>query len=63
MYLRVPQRVLRAKPTFYVHCRLQIRSDAFMPRVLTLANNLSLYDDLIMRQPADFKRFVAGLFI
>ena len=63
VYLHVPQRVFRAKPTFYVHCRLQIQSDGFMPRVLTLANNLSLYDDLIMRQPADFKRFVAGLFI
>ena len=39
MYLRVPQRVARVKPT-YVQCRVQIQYNAIMPmyRALTLAN-------------------------
>ena len=63
VHLRVPRRILRDKPTFHVDCRLLKRKDAFMPRVLTLANNLSLYDDLVMQSPSNFKRIVTPLFI
>ena len=61
--LRIPRRILRDKTTFYVRSRIQLRKDSFMPRVLTLANKLKLYDDLVMRQPLEFKRVVTDLFI
>ena len=63
VYLRIPRRILRDKPTFNVDCRLLKCKDAYMPRVLSLANTLSLYDDLVMRSPTDFKRCVTPLFI
>ena len=63
VYLRVPRRVLRNKPTFYVNCRIQKRNDSFMPRVLTLANNLDLYNAIVMSKPNEFKRTVSNIFI
>ena len=61
--LRVPRRTLRDKSIFYVNSRLICRRDSFMPRTLALANKLTLYDELVMRQPADFKKYVTSLFI
>ena len=62
VFLRVPQRILRNKPTFHVNCRILKRKDSFMPRVLTLANNLELYDYIVMSRPTEFKSTVSNYF-
>ena len=63
VYLRVPHRILRDKPTFNVDCRLLTRKDAYMPRVLSLANSLSLYNGIVMCSLIEFKQLVTPLFI
>ena len=62
VFLRVPQRILRNKPTFHVNCRILKRKDSFMPRVLTLANNFDLYDYIVMSRPTEFKSTVSNYF-
>ena len=56
--LNVPSRILRYKPTFNVHFRLQCRKNSFHLRVMEMANKLDLYDTLILNEPAAFKRFI-----
>ena len=56
--LNVPSRILRYKPTFNIHFRLQCRKNSFLLRVMEMANKLDLYDTLIMNEPAIFKRFI-----
>ena len=70
VHLQVPQRystftrpTRSTSPTFHVQCRINVRKDSYMPRVLNLANNMGLYDDLVMRQPCDFKSTVNSMFI
>ena len=60
--LRVPRRIMRYNPTFSVVFRLLCRKNSFMPRVLELANRNHLYDDLVMRDPVNFKSFIQSVF-
>lgn len=50
-------------PAFYVNNRINVRKDSFMPRVLNLANRLDLYDDIVMKTPAAFKRCITPMFL
>ena len=58
----VTQRIVQDNPTFATNFRLLCRKNSFMPRSLAIANQFSLYDDLIMKPPTEFKSFIKTIF-
>ena len=54
----VPTRILRFKPTFNIHFRLQCRKTSYLLRVMEMVNRLDIYDTIISNDPVIFKRFI-----
>ena len=70
IYLHVPNyyqtftRTTRSiASAFHVNNLINARKDSFMPRVLSLANRMDLYNDIVMKTPIAFKRSITPMFV